>query len=163
MCRLPSRGNMYGRSFIQFLFFLLYLSLPEPQISTHSSSFLPSNSAFLSHDRVPGTKAMCMTVGQYLKLTENLLLCEGFQLARHGIYGCHPKCLSEAMGWGLSLFPTWEETEAPGDSLKHNLGRPGHDRNKELMERQLSRKGGLGRGTRPGAGEARLSLGGVAG
>lgn len=69
------------------------------------------------------------------------------------------------MGWELSLFPTREETEVPADSLKHNLGRPGHDRNKELMERQLSRKGGLGRGTGPGAGggEARLSLGGVAG
>lgn len=48
-------------------------------------------------------------------------------------------------------------------SLKHNLGRPGHDRNKELMGRQLSRKGGLWRGTGPGEGEVRLSLGGVAG
>lgn len=50
-----------------------------------------------------------------------------------------------------------------GQSLKHNLGRPGHDRNRELMGRQLSAKGGLGRGTGPAGGEVGLSLGGVAG
>lgn len=41
-------------------------------------------------------------------LPENLLLCEGFQLAKSGR---HPKWFSEAVGWGLSLFHTCEETE----------------------------------------------------
>jgi len=50
------------------------------------------------------------------------------------------------MGWEPRLFHTSEETEAQTESLKHNLSRPGHDRNKGLMGRQLSQKGGLGRG-----------------